>query len=214
MTSIEQAQKIVADLEDELEALNGRSKILQKQKQELSYSARTGDKGAKAKLDKISVDVVTLTNDIEITESALREAKSRCGAAEQVAARAADHEKATQLAAQIAALNAKLQEELDNADDAFSDAIGSVLSARAVLMEMHTLGVITSPTDQLFRINSVAAIKTAIQKLPQPWINDFEFMRLAPSQKKEFKSLGQGWCDQIANQTAARLGATKDERAA
>jgi hypothetical protein len=52
----------------------------------------------------------------------------------------------------------------------------------------------------------VAAIKTAIQKLPEPWIRDFEFMRLSPSQKKEFKPLSQGWCEQIA----ARLGSNKE----
>lgn len=42
-------------------------------------------------------------------------------------------------AEQIVVLNAKLKEELDDADDAFADAISSVLSARALLMEMHTL---------------------------------------------------------------------------
>jgi hypothetical protein len=69
-------------------------------------------------------------------------------------------------------------------------------------MEMRALGL-ASPTDQLFRINIVAAIKSVIQQLPSPWINDFEFMRLSPSQKKEFKPLAgairlptrlrQGW---------------------
>jgi hypothetical protein len=117
------------------------------------------------------------------------------------AARAADREKA----GQIAALNVQLKEELENADDALSDAITSVLSARDLLMKMHSLGV-TSPTDQMFRINSVAVLKTALQLLPQPWVNDFEFMRLSPSQKKFFRPLAAGWHDQITNQTAARLG--------
>jgi hypothetical protein len=72
------------------------------------------------------------------------------------------------------------------------------------LMEMNTLGI-ASPTDMLFRINSVAAIKTAIQKLPSSWISDFEFSRLAPSQKKEFKPLAAAWCGSIANRIAQPL---------
>jgi hypothetical protein len=78
-------------------------------------------------------------------------------------------------------------------------------------MEMNTLGI-ASPTDQLFRINSVAAIKTVIQKLPSSWINDFEFSRLAPSQKKEFKPLATAWCGSIANRIAQPL--PKKEEAA
>jgi hypothetical protein len=72
------------------------------------------------------------------------------------------------------------------------------------LMEMHSLGV-TAPIDQQFRINVVACIKTVIQTLPGPYINDFEFMRLSPSQKKSFKSLAESWGPTISNQIAARL---------
>jgi hypothetical protein len=70
-----------------------------------------------------------------------------------------------------------------------------------------------SPTDPMFRINSVTVIKTAIQLLPQPWINDFEFARLAPSQKKASRPLATAWHDQIANQIAQRLGEKKVEAA-
>jgi hypothetical protein len=59
----------------------------------------------------------------------------------------------------------------------------------------------------------VTAIKTVIQQLPSPYINDFEFARLSPLQKKHFRNLAAGWCDQIANQIAARLGEKKTEAA-
>jgi hypothetical protein len=71
-------------------------------------------------------------------------------------------------------------------------------------MEMHRLGI-ASPTDQLFKINTVAAIKSVLQNLPHAWINDFEFMRLAPSQKNEFRQIAVAWCAQITSQIAARL---------
>jgi hypothetical protein len=209
MDNVEQADKVVRELTEKLEALTSRTRLLADQRQKISYAANVGDKQAKAKLTEIIAETSTHGFNIESVQFALREANDRLVIARQAAASAADCDKANQ----IAALNAKLKEELDNADDAFSDAIASVLGARALLMEIHTLGV-SSPTDQMFRINSVAVIKTALQNLPQPWISDFEFSRLAPSQKKAFRPLAESWCDQIANQIAARLGEEKKKDAA
>jgi hypothetical protein len=199
--AIEKAERDLNNIEEQREALFSRAKLLSKQREAVAFAAHTGDKAAKARLADINLEDISLGSNIASVEAALIVARANLATAKAAEASAADREKVKQ----IAVLNAKLKEELDNADDAVADAIGSVLSARAVLMEMHTLGL-SSPTDQLFRINSVAAIKSALQKLPQPWINDFEFSRLAPSQQKEFKLLANAWCDQIA----ARLGANKE----
>lgn len=166
----------------------------------VALGAHTGDKKSRSRLDEINVASAKFASEFASVEAAITEANKNLDAARRAEAQAADRTKAER----IAALNAKLKEELDDADDAFADAISSVLSARALLMEMHTLGV-TSPTDQMFRINSVAVIKTVIQLLPQPWINDFEFARLAPSQKKAFKEIVSGWCSTIERQVADRL---------
>jgi chromosome segregation ATPase len=198
---VEAAEKIVNDLEEQRECLHGRTGHLTDQRKQLAYAANVGDKSARQKLNALNSEVSHHRSDIENVEFALTEARARLAQAKAAEAQAADRANAQQ----IAELNAKLKDELDNADDAIADAIGSVLSARALLMEMRGRGL-ASPTDQLFRINAVAAIKTAIQKLPEPWINDFEFSRLAPSQKKQFKPLATAWCDQIANQLAPRLG--------
>ncbi len=153
-----------------------------------------------ARLSEINAEDTSLTANIASVESALTVARANLKDAQQAEGVAADREKATR----INELNTKLKEELDNVDDAFADAIGSVLSARALLMQMQALGV-TSPTDQMYRINSVAVIKTELQKLPSPWVSDFEFARLSPSQKKNFKDLATAWHDQIVNQIAGRL---------
>jgi hypothetical protein len=208
---VEKAERDLNNLEQQRVALFDRAKELSKQREAVAHAALVGDDGkAKTRLKEINLESMTTGTNIESVDCALVVARSNLGAAQAAAAGAADIDRAKQ----VAALNAKLKEELDNADDAFSDAIGSVLAARTLLQDIHALGV-TSPTDQMFRINSVAVIKTVLQNLPQPWVNDFEFMRLAPSQKKSFKPLAEGWRDQIANQIAARLGSeTKDERAA
>jgi hypothetical protein len=196
-TAIEKATRDLNNIQEQREALFSRAKLLSKQREQVAFAAHTGDKAAKARLADINLEDISLGSNIASVEAALTVARANLKAAQHGEAQAANSEKAKQ----VAVLNARLKEELDNADDAFSDAIGSVLSARALLMEMHTLGL-SSPTDQLFRINTVTAIKTAIQKLPSSWINDFEFSRLAPSQKTDFKPLAAGWCEQIANQTA------------
>jgi hypothetical protein len=208
MNDIEKAEKVLRELEEKRECIYNREKTLDKKRQALSYAAETGDKKARNELNAVNSESFNNANDIRSVEAALTVARANLAAAQAAEAKAGDAEKAKA----IAALNAKLKDELANADDAFADAIGSVLSARALLMEMHALGV-GSPTDSMFRINSVAVIKTALQNLPQPWISDFEFSRLAPSQKKSFKPLAEGWCNQITNQIAERLPTDKKDAA-
>jgi chromosome segregation ATPase len=200
MTPIEQAENTIRSFEDKRKALLQRQIELADDRQRISFQAHSGDETARARLDKLNTEHASFASELESIEAAIVEARKRLEAARAAEASTANLEEAKQ----IAALNAKLKEELENADDAFSDAISSVLNARDLLTEMHSLGV-ASPIDQLFKINAVAAIKTVIQKLPGPYINDFEFMRLSPSQKKEFKALATTWCDQIARQTEQRL---------
>jgi hypothetical protein len=198
---IQKCERDLANLEAQREVLFSRANAISKEREQIAHAALVGnDKNAKEALRRLNLEDASHGANIASVEAALCVARANLANAKHAAGCAADIAKA----AQATELNNKLREELDNADDAFSDAITSVLNARKLLMDMHALGV-TSPTDQMFRINSVAAIKTVLQLLPQPWINDFEFMRLAPSQKKSFRPLAAGWCDQIMNQIAARL---------
>jgi hypothetical protein len=209
MTEVEQAEKTIRDLDDKRRQLVERRIVLEHERQQSSYSAHTGDKTARAKLDKLNLEHATFESEFASVEAAIKEAQSRLAAAQRTEASAADREKAKA----IAVLNAQLKEQLEDADAAAADFISSILSARDKLQELHSLGV-TSPTDQMFRINAVAGIKTVIQLLPQPWINDFEFARLAPSQKKEFKQLAEAWGLTIENQIAARIPQPKKTEAA
>lgn len=208
MNDIAKAEQTITALEDKRRQLVERRIVLNYEMQQTSYGAHTGDKAARLKLDKLKAEQAVFEGEYTSIEAAIAEARQRLAQAQQAEVSVADRAKAQQ----IIELNAKLKEQLDDADAAFLDAIESVLTARALLQEMHGLGV-GSPTDQLFRINAVAAIKTAIQKLPEPWIRDFEYSRLAPSQKKNFKDIANGWFTQIANQTAARLPKKEDKAA-
>lgn len=200
MTDREKAELTLKNLENIRKHLLQEQAELADERGRVALRAHTGDKKSRTRLDEINIASAKFASEFASIEAAIIEANKNLDAAQAAEAQAADRTKAEQ----IAALNAKLKEELDDADDAFAEAISSVLSARALLMEMHTLGV-TSPTDQMFRINAVIAIKSAIQLLPSQYINDFEFMRLSPSQKKHFKDLANAWGITIENQIIARL---------
>jgi chromosome segregation ATPase len=208
MTEVNKAAQTIAKLEDARKELLQRNIELTEAMYRVSFDVHTGDKKARDRLDKLKAEHRDLSSELISMEAAIAEANKRLAAAEHAAVSAADCEKAKQ----IAALNSQLKEELTNADDAFADAIGSVLAAKELFLQLHALGI-ASPTDQLYRINAVTAIKTAIQKLPEPWIRDFEFSRLAPLQKKTFRNLANAWCDQVAIQIAAKFGAAKDKAA-
>ena len=161
---IEKAERDLNNLEEQKETIFSRAKLLSKERDRIAFAALTAaDKKAKDRLREINLEDVTLDGNIASVEAALTVARQNLADAQHCEAQAADNAKAQG----IAELNIKLKEELDNAGDAFADAIGSVLSARELLMQMRGLGV-ASPTDQLFRINIVAAIKSVIQRLPEP----------------------------------------------
>jgi len=201
MNDTENAAKIVRDLTDELEVLNGRLVLLAKQRQELAYAARTGDKTAKARLHQNNVETGVITNEIAIATDALVEAKSRLGTAEINADTAADQANAVK----IKELQAAFVERLLAIHDACEDICKCTSENKVLLSEMHRLGV-RSPSHDLVRINSILALKTMLQGCP--W-NVQEFGDaphfLAPNQRKFFDNLAEAWGAAIERQIADRL---------
>jgi hypothetical protein len=197
----EAAAKIVTDLENELETLQGRAAALTKQREQLSYSAKTGDKNAKAKLDKTASEATVVASEIEIVIAALVEARSRLGNAEQVKALEADRAKAVE----IQQLQAAFNERLLAIDDACEDIARCTQENKKLLSRMHDLGI-TAPSHDQVRINSVLALKTMLQGCP--WnVQEFQDYPhfLAPSQRKNFKDLASAWDATIERQVADRL---------
>jgi hypothetical protein len=209
-TPIEKAERDLDNLEEQRENLFSRSKRLSQERDQIAFAALTaGDKKAKARLADINTEDIGLTANVASVEAALTVARQNLANARDAEAQAAGVEKAKQ----IADLNAQIKEMLDNVDDAFDDAFSGLLEARKLLQDIHAIAAGVGPSDQLFRINSIIAVKSVIQELPSNWISDFEFSRLAPSQKKKFKQLRQGWCSQIDNQIAQMSPRDKDKAA-
>jgi hypothetical protein len=198
MTEIEQAEKIVRELEEKQEALIARTKVLAKQRQECSYAAHTGDKAARTKLDKINVEASTHAGEIESVDAALREAAARLNAAHAETDRAADRAAAEQLRDKLKQFK-ELGEVLD---DCFADFRSAAIEQKKLLDEIHALGQ-AAPTHQQYRVLCEIALKTAVQQTPF-WSQDFPAM--APNQRKSFRDVCNSWVEPIMHRVNALLG--------
>jgi hypothetical protein len=200
--AIEQAAKVIRDLEDELEALTSRKALLDEKRQKIAYAARTGDKKAKSELTSNNAETISLINDVEIITDALVEARKRLGDAEQLAALQADQAKAVR----IKELQAAFIERLEIMHKACEDFALAAKDNKVLLSEMHRLGV-TAPSHDIVRIQSVTAIKTMLNALP--WHKEFQFELppsvIAPGDRTYFKNLAHHWGLAIENQIRDRL---------
>jgi hypothetical protein len=209
MTEVEKAEATVKTLEDKRQHLTQKATELADERQRVSFAAHTGDAKARQRLDRINVEHATHSSEMASIEAAIVEANARLSTARQDELTAADREQALQLRAKLA----EFVELGMNADAAFEDAFGSITDMIKLLRDMGALGA-TAPTAEQFRVNGTLALKTAIQALPQNWISDFEFQRLAPNQKKQFKNLVAGWAGMIENGISHRLSEKQKEKAA
>jgi hypothetical protein len=201
MNEIEKCEKIAADLQDQRDALIGRIKTLGTQREAVSYAAYTGNKDAKAKLDKINIEASTIGHEIVSIEAAIAEANKRLATAQQAEASAADRTKALQ----ITKLKTAFIENGINAGDALSDFIGFILEMKQQRDDMEALGI-KAPISRQFLVNTTIAIKTALMLLPQPMVNELQDWRLLLStQRMDFKNITASWDAMITRQIAERL---------
>jgi hypothetical protein len=205
MNDIEKAEKIVRDLEETLESLLGRTKVLEVQRRQISYAAHTGDQKARTKLNQINAEAATHGGEIESVNAALAEAQARLAAVHRAEALAADKAAALQLRAKAA----RFKELGEVLDDCFADFKSAAIEMKTVLDDIHRLGC-ASPTHELFKANGDRAFKTAVMGTPF-WTQDFPF--LAPGERKSFRSLVAAWTSAIENNVALRLGEKQKEAA-
>lgn len=70
---------------------------------------------------------------------------------------------------------------------------------------MQALGL-TAPTGIQFQVNALIAIKTILQTLPEPMVNELQdWSLLLHPQRRSFKDIAASWSDMIERQIAGRL---------
>lgn len=209
-TEVDKAETTIATLEDKRKHLNQRAIELADERNKIAFGAHVeNDAKARKRLDAINLELATMASEQSSVDAALVEAQSRLAIAKQAEARTADRTNAEALRGKLA----RFVELGLLVDDAIWDAATSINEMVKTLDEMHQLGA-ASPTNEQFRVNGTMALKTMLQNLPQLWANDFDFQRLAPNQKKTFKSLAEGWQAIIEQNINARLGTEQKEEAA
>jgi chromosome segregation ATPase len=137
-------------LEEQLESLTARQNVLTKQRQELSYSASTGDKTSKQKLHANNAETGGIVNEIQIITDALAEARSRLNSSNVAGAKAQD----VPTALKIQELQQAFIERLEAIDECCEDIAKMTTENKVLLSEMHRLGI-THPSHDQARINSV-----------------------------------------------------------
>jgi hypothetical protein len=203
-TQVENAQSIVDRLETTRRQFVERGAELAEERRKISFLAHTGDQPARKKLDRIIADLVTNGNELASVDEAIIEANARLNVAMVHASLAADREQALDLREALFDF-CDAGEKIDQAFAAISEATRDLTAAHG---RMYALGSRTPTHDQV-RVFGLLALQTALMQTP--WAK--EFPHLAPNQRRSFKTLVDGWHDQIAPGLAARIGEEKEEAA-
>jgi chromosome segregation ATPase len=194
---VEQAEKILGELQDRREELIGRAAKLDTERRALSYAAATGDAAALKKMRGLNDAVVVNNTERETLDVALAEAADRLQVARQQVSRAIDREQAHKLkaaAARLVELGAIL-------DDCWTDIISTSSELRDLVNIIHGLGS-PGPNHDQVRVLGANAVKAGLMNTL--WAREFE--HIAPHQRCTFASLVNSWSQMIENNVAARLG--------
>jgi hypothetical protein len=207
MKEIEKAERDLASLEEQREAIFSRAKLLRKERDAIAFAALTaGDKKAKERLREINLEDTNLGANLASVEAALTVARDNLVQAKAAQAQAADR-------ANALALREKLKRFVELGlvlDDCFADFRSAAIEMKSVLDDIHNLGQV-APTAMQFRVLCDLAFKTAVHGTPF-WSQDFP--AISPSQRKTFGSLVSGWSANIEANIERRLGADKKVEAA
>jgi hypothetical protein len=209
MNDIEQAEKTLAGLKQKREALVAHGHSLGEAQGRISYSAHTGDKAARAKLDKLNGEAALHDSELRSLDSAIAEATARVERARQAEAQAQGRGVARELLKRAARL-VELAQSLDDAAAIRVECSRVIAEELAQMRQLaHGLGVFV-PSEQQFLSLGERAERTTLMEMPFHRIAE----RLGPTERRTHMSYVQPWRDAIAKGCAALMGEGKREEAA
>jgi hypothetical protein len=208
-TDIEKAKTVISELERKREMCVKRGVELGDQRSAISYAAHVdNDKGSRAKLDKINIEVATYESELASIDSAIQAANAKLAAVERrIGLR---EERARALRLKQAALD--LQELAPTLDEALDDFVRCTLALELGGRAIRSNGGVV-PNDQqiamLWRCVNTAMMKT-------PFARSFE--TVPPNERKPFSHYLTQWADLNAKEAEHLLqvidGQTDKEKAA
>jgi hypothetical protein len=204
MIVIENAEKILANLQTKQRDLARKAIELTDERQQIGFAAHTGDQKARQKLDKLNAAIVVHQSETASLEAAINEAQRRLDAAKHEAALAADREQAHELVQVLG----QFTECCRLIDDALADIVTEGNRLEVLLGKINSLGCGNPNRAQLETLGALALHSSLMQT---PWRR--EFRHLAPNQRQSFTGMIEAWHTAVSRNIEQRIG-TKQEKAA
>jgi chromosome segregation ATPase len=201
--TIEEARKVLQDLEQKLADARARHDETQSEAKEIAFAAHTGDDAAKKRLDRLHGDAAKISSEVLSLEAAIIEARRRV--AEALAAESDDvaRDKAERALALLEEFG-KRGAELDEALGAFLDQYEKLKSD---VRQLEALGYSPS-TYALIAKNMQSAVATKLQ------FTELRQAFLAPHERRQFVDVIEGWGRSVRMRATARLNSKPAARAA
>jgi hypothetical protein len=199
------AEQIIFQLLEKKKEHLAKGKHLSQLRQEVSFSAHTGDSKARRRLDELISEIVRHDAELVSIDAAIQEAKARLVAAQAAAVAEADRQKALALRALLLQFCAQGERI-----DALLAEIATVSDEMTeVINKIHALGEPRPTHHQLTALGSIA-VRTALQRTP--WFE--ELAHVGPLERRTFASLIDGWCAGIERDSIAPRLNEKEEKVA
>jgi hypothetical protein len=210
MNDVEQATHVLNNLRQKREVLIARGHSLDAERTKLSFSAHTGDKAARQKLDKLNAEAALHDSESRSLDSAIAEGTARVEAARQASRQAQAREIARELLKRATRL-VQLGQTLDDANVVRGEASRAIADELTEMRSLaHGLGVFVPSHEQFLSLGSRADMTATMQT---PFAREVG-EHLAPRDRRTHMSYVQPWRDAIVKGAAAVMGEGKQEKAA
>jgi hypothetical protein len=186
-TNVEQAERVVCELEDRRRLLLERKQELDESRKRLSFDAHTGDKQAKAALEKLNTEAQRHGLDVENILAAIAQANARLAIAQAAEAQEVNREHARELKSLVA----DLLEHAAVVDDALADVVTASHSLKECFDRLAQCGI-KNPRQEQLAVMLNLSILTSLGQTP-PLVRRY-FQTLAPSEKRNFQAVMATWC--------------------
>ena len=202
-TTTEDARKVLHDLETKLADAKSRHDETVSEAKEIAFAACTGEPDAKKRLERLHIETSKISAEVFSLEAAIVEARRRV--AEALAAETDDvaRDKAERALALLDDFT-KRGAKLDAGLQAFLNEYATLTSD---FHKLEALGY--APTTwALVKMNMSAAVSTALQ------FTELRQAFLAPSERRNFVTVIEGWAFSVRRRAEARLNAKTAAKAA
>jgi hypothetical protein len=196
-TSVEAAEKVLAELQNKRQAVAARVKVNADRRQEIGYDVHAGDdKAARQTLDKLIADSVVLSGELESLDGAIKPACARLVQVRRTEAVRAERANALRLRGELR----HFEECAAKLDVAFATIADVGREFHDVAARMHSLG---APVPSGQQVDSLGYRSLLTVIAASPWARHFD--HVAPNERRTFSQLVAIWVASNERAIAARL---------